>query len=192
MKNNLVKRLLFAAFLLVISNIMYAQKIISGKIVDEAGMNLPGVNVLEKSTVNGTITDLDGNYRLEVQDKATIIFSFIGYLKVEVPVNGRTIINITMEPDATKLDEVVVVGYGTQKRSDVTGAVTSLNSDFLKDRPITNIEEALQGQVSGLSISSTGGQPGAATKMNIRGISSVSGSSQPLIVIDGFPNFWWR
>jgi TonB-dependent starch-binding outer membrane protein SusC len=187
MKNNLVIRLLFAAFALVISNLMYAQTIISGKVVDESGLTLPGVNVLEMNTTNGTATDLDGNYRLEVQDKATIIFSFIGYLKVEVPVNGRTIINITMEPDATKLDEVVVVGYGTQKRSDVTGAVTSLSSDFLKDRPITNVEEALQGQVSGLSISSTGGQPGAATKMNIRGISSVSGSSQPLIVIDGFP-----
>jgi TonB-linked SusC/RagA family outer membrane protein len=186
MKYNSIIRLWFAA-LLLFSNVAYAQTIISGSVVDESGISLPGVNVLEMNTTNGTATDVDGNYTLKVQDNATIVFSYIGFAELEVPVNGRTTINITMAPDATGLEEVVVVGYGTQKRSDVTGAVTSLNSEFLEDRPITNIEEALQGQVPGLSISSTGGQPGAATKMNIRGVSSVSGSSQPLIVIDGFP-----
>ena len=186
MKCNSIIRLLFAALILY-SNAAYAQTMISGKVVDESGIPLPGVNILEMNTSNGTVSDVDGNYSLDVQDKATVVFSFIGYIKLEVPVNGRTTINITMVLDATGLDEVVVVGYGTQKRSDVTGAVTSLSSEFLEDRPIINIEEALQGQVPGLSVSSTGGQPGAATKMNIRGISSVSGSSQPLIVIDGFP-----
>ncbi|MBK8704303.1 MAG: SusC/RagA family TonB-linked outer membrane protein [Saprospiraceae bacterium] len=186
MKYNSVIRLLFAALILY-SNAAYAQTIISGRVVDESGISLPGVNVLELNTSNGTSTDVDGYYTLKVQANATIVFSFIGYVKLEVPINGQTTINITMVSDVTGLDEIVVVGYGTQKRSDVTGAVTSLNSEFLEDRPITNIEEALQGQVSGLSVSSTGGQPGAATKMNIRGISSVSGNSQPLIVIDGFP-----
>lgn len=186
MKYNSVIRILVAA-LILFSNVAYAQTIISGRVVDESGIALPGVNVIEMNTTNGTATDVDGLYTLKVQENATIVFSFIGYEKLEVPVNGRTTIDIIMLPDINRLDEIVVVGYGTQKRSDVTGAVTSLSSEFLEDRPITNFEEALQGQVAGLSISSTGGQPGAATKMNIRGISSVSGNSQPLIVVDGFP-----
>lgn len=186
MKYNLFTRLLFSAFILF-SSVASAQIIISGTVVDETGGSLPGVNILEMNTTNGTSTDLDGNYTLAVSANATLVFSYIGYIKIEEPVNGRTTINITLSQDATTLDEIVVVGYGIQKRSDVTGAVTSLNSEFLENRPIINFEEALQGQVPGLSISSTGGQPGAATKMNIRGISSVSGSSQPLIVIDGFP-----
>lgn len=186
MKYNSIIRLWFVA-LMLFSNAAYAQTTISGTVVDESGLPLPGVNVLELNTLNGTATDVDGDYTLKVQDNATIVFSFIGFADLEVPVNGRRTINITMMPDVTGLDEVVVVGYGTQKRSDVTGAVASVSTDLLQDRPITNIEEALQGQVAGLAISSTGGQPGAATKMNIRGISSVSGNSQPLIVIDGFP-----
>jgi len=166
----------FCAVLISISNLAYTQNSITGKVIDESGVPMPGVNVMEKSTTNGTATDIDGKSTLEVQDSATVVFSFIGYVKQEIPINGQTTIDVTIQPDFTTLDEVVVVGYGTQKRSDVTGAVASLDPKVLKDRPITNIEEALQGQVTGLNISSTGGQPGAATKMNIRGISSVRGS----------------
>lgn len=187
MKYIFFRSLLFAAILLL-SNAVYAQTIISGKVVDDSGVPLPGVTVQEKDVTNGTATDIDGVYQLEIQStNASLIFSYIGYETQVVPIGAQTVIDVTMLSDATELDEVVVVGYGTQKRSDVTGAVSSLSSEILENRPITNFEEALQGQVSGLNISSTGGQPGAATKMNIRGISSVSGSSQPLVVIDGFP-----
>lgn len=178
--------LLFAT-LYLISNLVYSQTQISGRVVDPSGSPLPGVNVIEINTTNGTITDVDGFYSIEVKSNNILVFSSVGFVTEEVAINSRTNIDVTMIQDISALEEIVVVGYGTQKRGDVTGAVTSLNPDILKDRPITNIEEALQGQVPGLSISSTGGQPGAETKMNIRGVSSVSGSSQPLIVIDGFP-----
>jgi TonB-dependent starch-binding outer membrane protein SusC len=185
MKNKAIKKLLFAVFI-VISNVVYSQTRISGTVVDMDGASMPGVNVIEKNTLNGTTTDVDGNYSLSVAGDV-LVFSFIGYVKEEIAIEGRTRIDVTMTPDITSLQEFVVVGYGTQRRSDLTGAVTSVNTDELENRPITNIAEALQGQVAGLAISSTGGQPGAETKMNIRGISSVSGSSQPLIVVDGFP-----
>ena len=187
MKNHFIIKLLFAA-LMLFSGVANAQSVISGKVVDDSGIPLPGVTVQEMNVVNGTITDIDGTYALEVQKSTEfLVFSYLGFKKQEVAINGLTTIDVVMSQDAALLDEVVVVGYGTQKRSDLTGAVTSLGSGVLENRPITNFEEALQGQVSGLSVSSTGGQPGAATKMNIRGISSVSGNSQPLIVIDGFP-----
>lgn len=186
MKNKTIKRLLFAACILF-SSVVYAQTKITGRVVDQTGSPLPGVNVIEKNTTNGTITDIDGNYSLEITTNDILLFSSVGFVKEEVAVNGRTKVDVTMVQDITALEEIVVVGYGTQKRGDVTGAVTSLDPSVLRDRPITNIEEALQGQVPGLAVSSTGGQPGAETKMNIRGVSSVSGSSQPLIVVDGFP-----
>jgi len=186
MKINTIKKILFVLSILFTS-IIYSQTTISGKVSDESGEPLPSVNILVQGSQTGTVSDFDGNYSIEVSSKVTLEFSYIGFETQTVNIDGQTIINITMELSSETMDEVVVVGYGSQKRKDVTGAVTSINNDVLKDRPITNIEMALQGQAPGLSISSTGGQPGAATKMNIRGISSVSGSSQPLIVIDGFP-----
>ena len=187
MKYHSLIKLLFVA-LMLLSSVAGAQTIISGTVVDDSGLPLPGVTIQEKNTPNGTVTDLDGYYTLGTQDTSRfLIFSYLGFASQEVAINGRTAVDVVLSQDATQLDEIVVVGYGTQRRSDVTGAVSSLGSDILENRPITNFEEALQGQVSGLSISSTGGQPGAETKMNIRGISSVSGNSQPLIVIDGFP-----
>ena len=186
MKINTIKNILFVLSVLFTS-IIYSQTTISGKVSDDSGEPLPGVNILVQGSQTGTVSDFDGNYSIEVSSKVTLEFSYIGFETQTVNIDGQTIINITMELSSETMDEVVVVGYGSQKRKDVTGAVTSINNDVLKDRPITNIEMALQGQATGLSVSSTGGQPGAATKMNIRGISSVSGSSQPLIVIDGFP-----
>jgi len=164
MKNHFIIKLLFAA-LMLFSGVANAQSVISGKVVDDSGIPLPGVTVQEMNVVNGTITDIDGTYALEVQKSTEfLVFSYLGFKKQEVAINGLTTIDVVMSQDAALLDEVVVVGYGTQKRSDLTGAVTSLGSGVLENRPITNFEEALQGQVSGLSVSSTGGQPGAATK----------------------------
>lgn len=186
MKINTIKYILFVVSLLFTSMI-YSQTKITGKVTDENGVPLPGVNILVKGSQNGTASDFDGNYSIDTASSGILEYSYIGYFTQEINIGGKTTINVTMEPSMEAIDEVVVVGYGSQKRADVTGAVTSINNEVLESRPITNIEEALQGQATGLSISSTGGQPGAATKINIRGISSVSGSSQPLIVIDGFP-----
>lgn len=186
MKIKKIKNILFVLSILF-TGIVYSQTKITGKVTDEKGMPLPGVNISLKGSQKGTASDMDGNYSIEVASKGALEYSYIGYLTKNVNLVGQTIINIKMEPSSETMDEVVVVGYGTQKRKDVTGSVSSISTDVLKGRPILNIEQALQGQATGLSVSSTGGQPGAATKMNIRGISSVSGSSQPLIVIDGFP-----
>jgi TonB-linked SusC/RagA family outer membrane protein len=166
---------------------IYSQTKVTGQVTDENGVPLPGVNIIVKGTQSGTASDFDGNYSIDATSSTTLEYSYIGYVTQDISIGGKTIINVTMEPSMESMDEVVVIGYGSQSRADVTGAVASINSKVLESRPITNIEDALQGQATGLSISATGGQPGAATKINIRGISSVSGSSQPLIVIDGFP-----
>jgi TonB-linked SusC/RagA family outer membrane protein len=186
MKINSIKYILFVVSLLFTSMI-YSQTKITGKVTDENGVPLPGVNIIVKGSQKGTVSDFDGNYSIETSSLGILEYSYIGYVTQDISIGEKTIINVTMEPSMESIDEVVVIGYGSQKRADVTGAVASINNEVLESRPITNIEEALQGQATGLSISSTGGQPGAETKINIRGISSVSGSSQPLIVIDGFP-----
>lgn len=186
MKINITKRILFFIIILF-SSFTYSQIKITGKVTDETGSPLPGVNILLKGTQKGTSSDFDGNYTIELPNKGTLEFSYLGYETKMVSVKDQKVINIKMEPSSETIDEIVVIGYGSQKRKDVTGSVVSIGSGILKERPITNIEDALQGQATGLSISLTGGQPGAAAKMNIRGISSVSGSSQPLIVVDGFP-----
>ncbi len=181
--------LVLAVLVLFNFSTLFAQEIlVTGAVRDKMGNAIPAVSIAEKGTTKGTIADANGNYSISVRGSSSVlIFSFIGYKSQEVTIGQNRKINVVLEEDVTRMNEVVVVGYGTQKRANVTGAVSSVNPEVMKDRPITNIEEALQGQVAGLSISSTGGQPGAATKMNIRGISSVSGSSQPLIVVDGFP-----
>lgn len=186
MQINITKKIIFFTVVLFTS-VIFSQTKINGKITGENGTPLPGVSVLLKGTKVGVSSDFDGNYSIEVPNKGTLEFSYLGYVTKEIAIKNQITINVTLEPSVESMDEIVVIGYGSQKRKDVTGAVVSINKGVLKERPITNIEEALQGQATGLSISSTGGQPGAATKMNIRGISSVSGSSQPLIVVDGFP-----
>jgi len=186
MKINKIKNILFVLAMLFTS-IIYSQTKITGTVTEENGAPLPGVNILVKGTQTGTVSDFSGKYSINAASTGVLEYSYLGYKTRVININGRTKIDVSMELSSETFDEVVVVGYGTTKRADVTGSVASIDKDVLKERPITNIEEALQGQVTGLSVSSTGGQPGAATKMNIRGISSVSGSSQPLIVVDGFP-----
>jgi len=187
MRHKTIKSVLLFVFIILVSNTAFAQTKITGKVVDENNETLPGVNIIVKGTADGAISDLDGNYSITAPANGTIEFSFMGYETQSVGIGGQSTINITMQPNEKALDEVVVVGYGTQKRADITGAITSVNTDAILERPIQNLEEALSGQVTGLSISSTGGQPGAATKMSIRGVTSMAGSSQPLIVVDGFP-----
>ena len=186
MKIKTIKNILLLSSILFTS-IIYSQTTITGTVSVENGLPLPGVNIILKGTQTGTVSDFDGKYSIVASPQGILEFSYIGFETRTVNIEGKTTINITMEPSFESMEEVVIIGYGSQKRKDLTGSVSSINNEVLKERPITNIEEALRGQATGLSVSSTGGQPGAATKMNIRGISSVSGSTQPLIVIDGFP-----
>jgi TonB-linked SusC/RagA family outer membrane protein len=149
---------------------------------------LPGVNVSVKGTSTGTITDANGDYSLTAPDeKATLVFSFIGYVTQQVALNNRTTINISLAPDTKSLNEVVVVAYGTQKRADVTGSVATVSASEIKDIPVTQFAQKLQGKTPGVQILQTTGVPGAGMSIRIRGAASISGSSQPLYVVDGFP-----
>jgi TonB-linked SusC/RagA family outer membrane protein len=159
---------------------------ISGKITDETGASLPGVNILEKGTSNGTVADADGNYRISVASQESIlVFSFVGTATQEVRVGLQTEISIQLLPDAETLSEIVVVGYGTQKRSDVTGAIASVKSEDFNKGVFTNAGELLQGKLAGVNISSNSGEPGAAQNVIIRGIGSLRSGTQPLYVVDG-------
>ncbi len=166
----------------------YAQDFsVSGKVVDEKGEGLPGVTVLLKGTSTATPTDNDGNYTLSAPDgRGTLVFSFVGFQMQEVPINNRSTVNVTMASDAKALDEVVVIGYGTVKKSDVTGSVVSLKSEELREVPSANVLEAAQGKIAGADIVRNSGQAGAGVSIQIRGVRSVAGgSNQPLIIVDG-------
>ncbi|UMB52680.1 TonB-dependent receptor [Lutibacter sp. A64] len=168
------------------------EKQITGTVKDSNGQPLPGVNILEKGTNNGVLTDFNGNYTLKLlNENATLAFSFMGFKTKEVIVNNQTTINITLEEDVASLDEVVIVGYGTRKKSNVTSAVAQVSAETFEDRAIANVSTGLQGAVTGLQITSTtsGGEPGATQNINIRGLMTSTGSSisnaGPLVLVDG-------
>lgn len=160
---------------------------VTGKVTDENGEPLPGANVLEKGTNNGTTTDVDGNFSLSVANTSSVlVFSFIGYTTQEIAVGNQTTINIRLEPDTRTLNEVVVVGYGTVKKSDLTGAVSSVKSQELTAYPAIDAVQALQGRAPGVNITANNGAPGATMKVRIRGGTSINASSDPIFVVDGF------
>ncbi|WKN33909.1 TonB-dependent receptor [Porifericola rhodea] len=163
--------------------------VVSGTVTDQAdGGALPGVNVLVKGTTIGTVTDIEGKYSIEVQSTdAVLVFSSIGYTPQEVPVNGRSVINLAMVEDVQSLEEIVVVGYGSQLKKEVTGAVQTVDATELKDVPVSQITQKLQGKLAGVQINQTTGKPGQGMNVRIRGQLSVSGGSDPLYVVDGFP-----
>ncbi|MBM1106185.1 TonB-dependent receptor [Aurantibacter crassamenti] len=161
---------------------------ITGTILDQDGVPLPGASVVEKGTTNGTQTDFDGNFSLLVgDDNAILLISYIGYSSQEVSVNGQTNINVNLEQSASNLDEVVVVGYGTQIKRQVTGSVQTIEAADLADLPVSQVTQKLQGKLAGVQINQTTGKPGQGMSVRIRGQLSVSGGSDPLYVIDGFP-----
>ncbi|SEG42486.1 SusC/RagA family TonB-linked outer membrane protein [Algoriphagus boritolerans] len=162
---------------------------VTGKVVDEKGESLPGTSVTIKGTTQGTVTDLDGTYSILTPEGATLVFSYIGFETIEVPVNNRSQIDITLKADVSSLDEVVVVGYGTQKKINLTGAVSTAKGEDLANRPVTNMQQALQGLVSNLVITPNlaGGEPGADMAMSIRGLASFEGSTAPFVLVDGVP-----
>ncbi|MCV9927096.1 TonB-dependent receptor [Flavobacterium sp. LS1R49] len=177
----------FLVFL--VSNQIIAQNVsIEGTVKDAAGLTLPGVNVLEKGTKNGVSTDFDGRYKIKLSNpKAVLTFSFIGFKTKEVPLTGKNKIDIILSEDSNALNEVVVVGYGTVKKSDLTGAVSTLSGNDLRKTPIANVAEALTGRLAGVQVTSSEGSPDSDIKIRIRGGGSLTQDSSPLIIVDGFP-----
>ncbi len=159
---------------------------ISGTVTDETGAPLPGATVVVKGTTNGTITDVDGKFVIDADADAVLEVSYVGFFPKEVSVNGQSSLAVQLEPDVSQLNEVVVVGYGTQKRSDVTGSVASINSENFNVGVVTNPGELIQGKLAGVSIASNSGEPGASQDVIIRGIGSLRSGTQPLYVVDGF------
>ncbi len=158
---------------------------IDGKVVDQNGEPLPGATVLEKGTTNGTITDVDGNFSLNVSAGAILSVSFIGYKAIEVPIGEQTSISITMQEDSEQLDEVVITGYGSQVRRDVTGSIAKVKSEDLTSFNSISVDQSLQGLAPGIQVSATNGVPGAPTRVMIRGTNSISSGTEPLWIIDG-------
>lgn len=182
---------LTALLMLSFTIVSFGQITVTGKVTDASGESIPGVTVIEKETgdgsINGTITDAEGNYSIEVgSGKSVLVFSFLGMKTEELPVSDMTIIDCTLEEEIIGLDEVIVVGYGTQKKSDVTGAVVSIGEDIIESRPSPNIEQMLQGSMAGLSVvHNESDAEGASNSVLIRGQNSISASNTPLVILDG-------
>ncbi len=163
------------------------QQTVRGKISDEDGEALPGATVQEKGTTNGTITDIDGTYTISVPENATLTVSFVGFKTQEISLNGRSVIDANLATDVAALDDVVVVGYGTVRKRDMTSAISQVSSKDIKQRVETRLDNALQGKMAGVLIQQSSGVPGAAPVIRIRGTNSITEGNQPLFVIDGMP-----
>jgi TonB-dependent starch-binding outer membrane protein SusC len=160
---------------------------ISGRVTaNDSGEGLPGVNVVEKGTTNGTVTDIQGNYNISVSEGATLVYSSVGYTSEDVEVGNRSVIDLVMVQDIQQLQELVVVGYGTVKKSDLTGSVSSVKAEELTAYPAIDAVQALQGRAAGVQITANNGEPGADYKVRVRGGTSINASSDPIYVVDGF------
>lgn len=183
----LFRQCMFLFAVLLITPLL-AQQTIKGTVIDgETGQPIPGVTVLVKGTTNGTSADFDGNYNITASNDAVLIFSSIGYNKQEIAVGSRSTIDITLNVDNQQLDEVVVVGYGTQSTRKVTGSVQQIDTDVLSDLPVAQVTQKLQGRLVGVQINQTTGKPGQGLQVRIRGQASILAGSDPLYVVDGFP-----
>ena len=189
MHHYLVKGLKYVTILilaLILSNAIFAQISVTGKVTDNTGKAFSGVTVMNKGTSSGTSTDANGAYTLNVlNSKAVLVFSFVGYPSREIEVGSKTTIDLSLSPSAGQLDEVVVTGYGTQRRKEVTSAITTVNAAQFNKGNINDVAQLLQGKVAGLSISKPGGNPNSGFTMRLRGLSTLGANTQPLIVVDG-------
>jgi TonB-dependent starch-binding outer membrane protein SusC len=160
---------------------------ISGTVTDENGEPLPGATISVLGTSIGTVSDIDGQYSITVPEGATVVYSYIGYESKSIEVGTQNLINVTLVEDQSSLEEVVVVGYGTVKKSDLTGSVASVSSEEIKDMALTSLEQGLQGRAAGVQVTQASGEPGGMSTIRIRGGNSLQGGNEPLYVIDGFP-----
>ncbi|MDR1937918.1 MAG: TonB-dependent receptor [Tannerellaceae bacterium] len=184
-----MKKGLFAliTFFISCSTLLAQTNVVAGKVLDNRKEPLIGVSVVVKGTSMGTVTDMDGNYSIQVSGSHTVlVFSYIGYESQEVTVGNQRTLNIAMSESSIALDQIVVIGYGTAKRSDVTGAISSISADQIVKVPVTNVGQALQGRMSGVQVTNNDGTPGAGVQIQIRGIGSF-GDNTPLYVVDGYP-----
>ena len=163
-----------------------AQRIVTGIVIDQNGEPIIGASILDRNTKIGTITDVNGNFTLKVSDQSILVISYIGYSSLEVKVGSQTKMTIKLKEDVKKLDEVVVIGYGSQKKRDITGAVSTISSKDINKVSVASIDQSLQGQIAGVQVTQSNGAPGAAIQVRIRGIGTI-GDSDPLYVIDGVP-----
>ena len=184
-----MKRAILFVLMALCTTAMFAQTItVKGTVIGaEDSQPVIGAYVLQEGTNNGTSTDLDGNYVLSVPKDANLVFSSVGFTTQVIPVNGRAVINVTLQTDAMALDETVVVAYGTAKKESITGAITSVNSKALEKRPVSNAVAGLEGMTSGVQINNSYGEPGATPTIRIRGFSTINGDNSPLYVVDGVP-----
>ena len=195
-------KLLLALLALGVSSVSWAQTQISGVLLDEANVPLPGANILEKGTTNGVLSDFDGNFSISVSDSnATLVVSYIGYETKEITLDGSSTYSIQLAESSTGLDEVVVIGYGSVKKSDLTGAVASVSAETLTEQRKTDLGQALQGRVAGVDVRTLNSKPGAPLSVKIRGNTVITANqgrerdgvsdnladdpSQPLYVVDG-------
>jgi TonB-dependent starch-binding outer membrane protein SusC len=185
----MMKKSIFALLLLLIgAATAYSQQQITGRVLEMGTTStLPGVNVVIKGTLTGTVTDTNGNFRIIASPDDVLVFTFVGYVTEEVIVGNKTLININLAPDIQYLSEFIVVGYGTQRKSDITGSVGTVKVDELQDIPANSVERLLQGRSAGLQVVNSSQAPGAGSTIRIRGGSSLEGSNSPLVVVDGFP-----
>jgi TonB-linked SusC/RagA family outer membrane protein len=184
------KLTIFLAFLLFVSFQAAAQMQITGKVTSaEDGMSIPGVSVVVKSNPTiGTTTDIDGNYSISVPaNSETLVFSFIGMVTQEEIISGRSVIDVVLEPDILQMEEVIVVGYGSQSKKLITGSVASVGAEELENEVIQSVDNALQGRMSGVRVTSNSGTPGGGISVRIRGASSILAGNEPLYVVDGVP-----
>lgn len=182
-------QLLVLLFFISILDIYGQGKIVTGKVLDENQNPFPGVYVTIKGTTNGTSTNAQGEFTLNGLNSSNIlVFSFIGYVQQEVVIGTKSSINITLKPETIGLEEVVAIGYGTKKKSDLTGAVTHIKASEMQETPIVNLADALKGRAAGVVVSSNSGAPGSSPSILIRGMSSIQAGNQPLLIVDGMPS----
>lgn len=182
------KRLILLLGAMMIAVSTYAQRQVTGQVTSYDGETLPGVNILEMGTANGSITDVEGNYSINIsRDEAVLVFSYVGYVKEEIEVGNKAVIDVSLVPDLQTLQELVVIGYGTVKKSDLTGAVVSIKAEDMTAGANLTVEQMLQGRAPGVNIQSKSGEPGGAISVKIRGASSITAGNDPLYVVDGMP-----
>jgi TonB-linked SusC/RagA family outer membrane protein len=186
MRKTLQAFMLFVVIVLGTNSLFAQSRTVTGTVYDNKGVSLPGASVTVKNTKISAATDLDGRYTIAVPaGSTTLVFSFIGSTSQEVAIGNRTTLNVTMKATSTALNEVVVIGYGTQRREDINGAISSVKASDIANIPQVSVDQLLQGKAAGVTISQNSGGPGSATSVRIRGITSLSGSNEPLYVIDG-------
>ncbi|HMI65149.1 MAG TPA: carboxypeptidase-like regulatory domain-containing protein, partial [Cyclobacteriaceae bacterium] len=183
-----MRRFLLFVFILIYSFTQGQTQRLTGKVTSAAEPSgMPGVTVVVKGTTTGTITDVSGGFSLDVPSGATLEFSFVGYTSQRVIYTGQPTISILLEEQTSELGEIVVVGYSSMDKKDITGAVTTISADKLKDLSVNGLDQALQGQAPGVQVTQSSGTPGGGVSVRIRGVTSISAGSRPLYVIDGIP-----